>query len=140
MAIGEHKNKSPYHGIFVICFFLIVVPVALYFLFRAIFSVTQTDFPAELNEATARTVAFGVGFLFHLACIIAGALKDSFRLAVMRVADFFENWKVSFKLACSCYVDDIKENGIAFWIMFAIMIANFCVFVSGLKLVLAYFL
>lgn len=136
MAIGEHKNKSPYHGVPVVCFFMIAVPITLYFIFKGIFFNSQTMHSDQLNEATARTVGFGIGVLFHLSLIVCGVLHESFLAVVNRVAEFFDNWKISFKFACSCYGDQIREGGVAFWILFGVMVANFFVFWSGLKIVL----
>jgi hypothetical protein len=34
-------------------------------------------------------------------------------------------------------MDQVREGGVVFWIFFVIIIANFCVFWSGLQIVLA---
>ena len=140
MAIGEHKRKSPYHGIVLTSFFMIAVPVGLYFLMRAILFKNQVEISAELNEASAKTIGLGVGFLFHMSLIIAGILEESFRVVIRRVIGFFDDLKFSFKIAWGCYVDDIRENGVAFWILFAIMVVNFCFFWSGLRFIIEYYL
>lgn len=133
MAIGEHKNKSPYHGVGVTCFFMIAVPVIAYIAMHAALFEWQPEVSAELNEASARAIGFGVGVFFHLGCIIAGVLKDSLKIVVGRVVEFFDNLKFSFKLAWKCYIDQLRDGGVAFWIMFGIMVVNFCVCSSSLK-------
>ena len=140
MAIGEHKNKSPYHGVPIACFFMIAVPVVTYIVIRALLFELQAEMGKDVNEMTARVLGLGIGVLFHLGCIIAGVLKDSFKIVVNRVVEFFDNLKFSFKLACKCYIDQLRDGGIAFWIMFGIMVVNFCVCFSALKYALAEFL
>ncbi len=140
MALDENKRKSPYHGVFLASFLMVLVPVVCYIVFRALLFNGQTHVTDEMNEASAKALGFGIGFLFHMACIIAGVLEESFKIVVHRVVEFFDNLKFSFKLACNCYADDIRENGVAFWIMFGVMVVNFCIFWSGLKVVIAPYL
>lgn len=140
MAIGEHKNKSPYHGVFVASFFMIALPIAFYFLFRWVFFKTQTAQTPELNEATAKIVGFGIGVLFHISLAIVGVFNESLKIVKLRVAEFFENLHISFKFAWECYIEDIRENGVAFWILFGIVVVNICFFASGLSTVLQLYL
>ena len=140
MAIGEHKNKSPYHGVGLACFFMIAIPVVMYIIIRSLLFELQPTMGKEVNEMSARVLGLGIGVVFHLGCIIAGVLKDSFKIVVNRVVDFFDNLKFSFKLAWKCYVDQLRDGGIAFWIMFGIMVVNFCVFCSALKYAIVNFL
>lgn len=139
MAIGEHKNKSPYHGVAIACFLMILVPVVMYLIMRTLLFELQPASGRELNEASARVLGLGIGVLFHLGCIIGGVLKDSFKIVVNRVKEFFDNLKFSFKLAWKCYIEQLRDGGIAFWIMLGIMVTNFCVFFSALKYALAHF-
>lgn len=139
MAIGEHKNKSPYHGVAIACFFMILVPVVMYLIMRALLFELQPASGRELNEASARVLGLGIGVIFHLGCIIGGVLKDSFKIVANRVIEFFDNLKFSFKLAWKCYIEQLRDGGIAFWIMLGIMVTNFCVFFSALKYALAHF-
>ena len=139
MAIGEHKNKSPYHGVAIACFFMILVPVVMYLIMRTLLFELQPASGRELNEASARVLGLGIGVIFHLGCIIGGVLKDSFKIVVNRVIEFFDNLKFSFKLAWKCYIEQLRDGGIAFWIMLGIMVTNFCVCFSALKYALAHF-
>ncbi len=136
MAISEQKEKSPYHGILIACIVLALVPLVLYGIVRVAIFQYQTQFSDELNEASSKLFGFGTGMLFHLSCIIAGALKEPFAIVVNRVKDFFSNLKFSFKVAWTCYKFDIQSNGVAFWIIFAVMIANVCLFIDGLATII----
>ncbi|MBR2985018.1 MAG: hypothetical protein IKC58_00250 [Clostridia bacterium] len=133
MAIGEHKEQSPYHGVFVASFFMILVPVLLYLLINGAINLWKPSTPIEERIATAKTIGCGAGFLFHVTLIIVGVLKDPFNAVVNRICNFFDNLKFNFKLAWSCYCEEVRETGIAFWILIVIMIVNFVVFWSGAK-------
>lgn len=139
MAIGENKNKSPYHGVPLTAFLMIAVPVSVYILMRVLLSTYQPSEPAEINEASARTLGFGIGLAFDLSLMIAGILKESFLVVVRRVVGFFQDLKFSFKIAWNCYVENIREFGAAFWILFGLMVANVCLFASGLSDVIQYY-
>ncbi|MBQ4272178.1 MAG: hypothetical protein IJB95_00790 [Clostridia bacterium] len=139
MAIGEHKNKSPYHGVPLTAFLMILVPIAAYIFMRILVFKYQAWEQEEINEATAKTLGFGIGLLFHLSLVIAGILKESFLVVVRRVAGFFQDLKFSFKIAWNCYVENIREFGVAFWILFGLIIVHFCLFWSGLSVVIQYF-
>ncbi len=132
MAIGEHKNQSPYHGIFVTCLVLIAVPIVFYLLVRGAIFTYQTQFSDEMNNAASRFFGFGLGMLFHISCLIAGILAKPFSAVVFRVKEFFSDLKISPKIAFACYWYNVKERGVAFWILFAVIIVNFCLFLSGL--------
>ena len=133
MAIGEHKNQSPYHGVFVAGAFMLVVPVVLFFLVKGAIAIWKPSMDPEEIIATAKTFGLGMGFLFHISLVFAGVIKEPFRAVVNRVANFFENLKFNFKLAWNCYVDEVRETGLAFWIFLAIIVVNFCFFWSGAK-------
>ena len=139
MAIGENKNKSPYHGVPLTAFLMILVPIAAYIFMRILVFKYQAWEQEEINEATAKTLGFGIGLLFHLSLVIAGILKESFLVVVRRVVGFFQDLKFSFKIAWNCYVENIREFGAAFWILFGLMVANVCLFASGLSDVIQYY-
>ena len=139
MAIGENKNKSPYHGVPLTAFFMILVPIAAYIFMRIVVFKYQAWEQEEINEATAKTLGFGIGLLFHMSLVIAGILKESFLVVVRRVVGFFQDLKFSFKIAWNCYVENIREFGVAFWILFGLIIVHFCLFWSGLSVVIQYF-
>ena len=139
MAIGEHKRKSPYHGIWIVSILMMVVPVCAYILMHVAIFKWQPKVSAELNEASAKVLGFGIGLLFHLGLVISGIFGESFRVVLSRVKGFFEDLKFSFKIAWQCYVEHIREHGVAFWIVFVIMCVNFCFFWSGMSYMITYY-
>ncbi len=128
----DSSNKSPYHGMWASCSVMIIFPVGLYFLFTYYINEFQ-DFPKAMNDATAQALGFGLGTLFHLSCAVCGAFRDSFRVVTKRLAEFFDNLTISVKFAFKGYWWNIKENGVAFWIYFVIMLVCFCICVDGLR-------
>jgi hypothetical protein len=139
MAIGENKNKSPYHGVPLTAFFMVLVPVVAYIFMRIVVFKYQSWEKEEINEATAKTLGFGIGLLFHMSLVIAGILKESFVVVVRRVVGFFQDLKFSFKIAWNCYVENIREFGMAFWILFTLIVVNACFLWSGISTVIQYY-
>ncbi len=129
----DYKERSPYYGVPVSCVALIVVPLILYWVVRMVIFKFQTQFSYELNAATARAMGFGVGALFHIACILAGAMTEPLRAVLSRLKEFFSNLTISFKLACSCYVHDLRDLGVVFWIYAAIMGTNLYLCIDGFR-------
>lgn len=125
-------KKSPYKGIFLLIFLLIIVPVVLSFLFYKILNSFQPYGEKGINLYSAIFLGYGVGFLFQMACVIAGLFKGSFKVVVKRVVGFFDNVRYSFKMAVKLYIDDVKEDGLVFWIMFFIILATLGVTLFGL--------
>ena len=116
----EHKNQSPYRGMWAICTVMIVAPIVVYIVFHFLFVECRANSP-ELNLASARFLASGFGVLFHLSCAVAGAFKEPFAVVRNRVADFFGNLTVSLRFALKYYWEDMKLEGVAFLIYFIIM-------------------
>ena len=88
---------------------------------------------SRANKTFACGVGFGLGTIFHLSCIVAGAFDEPFILLKRRVADFFENLTVSPSLAFRCYAQDIRDDGVTFTVYFLIMLACFVLAVNGIK-------
>ncbi len=132
MAIGENKNKSPYHGIWLAMTLMILVPIVFYLIIRWLVFTYQWKFSAEINEATAKTFGFGLGIVFHMACIIGGVLKEPFQAVTFRIKEFFSDLQFSFKFALRSYWHNIREGGVAFWLLFVVMAGNFALFLNGL--------
>ena len=120
--IMEHigKEKSPYHGVFLSSLMLVSVPTLLFILFHYLISKYQ-HFEQDFNTYSAMVIGFGVGFIFQFSCVFAGLTKGTLSVVVRRVAEFFSNLTVSPKFAFKCYIADVKENGIVFWIYFIII-------------------
>lgn len=127
------KNVSPYKGVFLTAFFLIVAP--LFFSFTLdIFFGNDT----QIEILTIIVFGFGMGIFFDLGCIIAGLMTGTFSIVKARVADFFDDLVVSFKFAVQSYFNNIKENGIVFWIYLSIMAATVIIFILKLKELIAF--
>ena len=113
----EHtgKENSPYKGIWWSLFFLIFVPVILYF---TIFGAAKAI--SKMSTIECRYIAlmfgFGVGSLFHMTLILSGLIKESFIAVCVRVGHFFQNLKVNAKFAFKYYWFELKDTGCVFWI------------------------
>ncbi len=124
-------KKSPYKGIIIVLFFLVIVPILFYFLFYYIIDKYQAFYGDKLNKFASLFLGFGVGFIFQLSCIIGGLFKGCFIVVIKRIIGFFDNVRYSFKMAVKLYFDDIRENGIVFWLMFPIVFTTFCICLYG---------
>ena len=119
----EGKDVSPHKGLVGTCIILILFPLAIYAIFYSAINHFQ-NLSEELNQYAAIGLGCGVGVLFHISCIIAGLFKGSFGVVVRRLGSFFVNWTISFKVAVKCYVEDLINEGFAFWPSFIIICAN----------------
>lgn len=130
--IGLKSKKTPYQGlwIFVPIMFLpsVVITLLLYFVINR----WQPQYGVELNWAAAKIFGCGSGILFHMGCWIAGAFKEDFMAVKTRLKEFCANIVVSFKLAFSCYWEDVKTLGLAYWIDVAIIFLNIGIFVEAI--------
>ena len=124
----EGKNKSPYKGVLLTSILLLTIPLVFSF-FIDLFMDSKT----LINRYTIFVFGFGFGILFQLSCVIAGIMKDAFAVVKARIYSFFEDVQISVKYAFEAYLDDIKVNGIVFWIYLSIMILTVVLFVLGLK-------
>lgn len=129
----EHdgKNISPYKGFWQCCLILIIVPFIPFGIFYAAFA-KFSSFSSEMNLYSALGLGFGVGFLFHLSCVLAGLFKGTFKVVVNRIATFLSDLRTSKKLAIMVYKDDLRENGMVFWPYFFIIISNLGVSIFGI--------
>ncbi len=127
-----NTNKSPYHGVPIIAVILCVPSVLLTLIFYGVLMEFQGRYGAELNSASARVVGCGLGVIFHLSCWLMGSFRDSARVVKNRLKEFFSDLSVSFSLAVKWYWEDVKTNGAAYWIFFAIIVANLVVTIVSL--------
>ena len=118
----QSKNKVLYRGFCFECFLLVAVPLVLYIGFLILFS-RYLPYRQELNEISARVLGFGLGFVFHMACLVGGVFRESWAAVKTRVGNFFENAEISFKIAFHGYIDDLKTESLEFWAYFAIVAA-----------------
>lgn len=116
----EGKNKSPYYGVWQTALLLTAAPFLMTLFFKAIFDKysKMTD-PQILFSAMA--FGCGVAFMFQLTCIIAGLFKGTLTVVIKRLKEFFGNLSISAKFAFKYYFENIKEEGIVFWIFFVII-------------------
>ncbi len=127
-------NESPKRkkgALFVEMFVLLIFPFVCYVIVRAVIMKYQT-FSNELNEATARAFGFGMGTLFHISCFIAGAFKNSVAIVLKRMSDFKDNLSLSFGFALKCYLEDMRDDGIAFLVEMICVISCLWVSIDGL--------
>ena len=126
------QPQKPYRGFVPTCIVLIGVPL-LFFLLIYSWLTTGVSFVPSANKTFACGVGFGLGTVFHLSCIVAGAFTEPFILLKRRIADFFENLTVSPSLAFRCYIQDIRDDGVTFTVYFLIMLACFLLALNGIK-------
>jgi len=92
----------------------------------------QPQYTNELNFASAKVVGFGVGSIIHLCCWITGTFSQHIAVVKARFKELFADVTISVRLAMTWYWKDIKTNGVAFWIDFAVIVFNFWVFADAL--------
>lgn len=128
----KSKNKVLYRGFTFECFLLVVVPVVLYIAFLIIFG---AYFPERkvMNEISARVIGFGLGSVYHMACIVAGVFRESWAAVKTRVGNFFENAEISLKIAFHGYLDDLKTESLEFWAYMAIVVCCGMVAAGAIK-------
>lgn len=129
---GVSTKKSPYQGLWIFLPIMFAPSVVITAILYFVIARWQPQYIAEFNWATAKMFGFGSGILFHFCCWIAGAFKQDFRAVKTRLKEFFENIVVSPKLAFTCYWDDVKTLGLAFWIDMAVVGLNAYIFVDAL--------
>ena len=86
-------------------------------------------------------LAFGcsTSFIFMLAFAVAGGLKNSFNIVVRRWMDFFESLQISFKYAVSEFFEQLKDEGMVFWLYILIMVVQVAVACYGFSVLIEYF-
>ena len=135
----QGKEKSPYYGVLLSSILLISSPFVMYLFFLFIFTRFR---PYEVIANRYASISFGclIAFLFQLSCAIAGLFKGTFKVVIVRLQEFFSNLSISFKFALKYYFENIKSEGIVFWIYFTILASTLfgCIlgFVKYFELVL----
>lgn len=126
------SKKTPYEGLWVFLPMMILPSVAVTAVLYLAIAKWQPQYGWELNWASAKVFGCGVGILFHVSCWLLGAFAEDFRAVKTRLKEFFANLVVSPGLAFSCYWEDVKALGLAFWIDAAIIVLNACIFADAL--------
>ncbi len=127
----EGKTKSPYKGVFGSALLLAIVPVILYFLVFLVVSKFKNQ-AKEITVNFSLMIGVGSGLLFQLTCILSGLIKGTFKVVVNRVKNFFSNLSINFKFAIKYYWEDIKSEGVVFWIYFLIVGSTFGLALVGI--------
>ncbi len=125
-------ERSPYKGQLLTILFLILPPILLCAVFYSAFQLFQGRFGADYNWNSAKMFGCGISVLFHCMCWMTGAFKRDFRIVKARIKEFFADLLILPKLAFKGYWEDVKLNGIAFWIDFAIIALNLGIFIDAL--------
>ena len=120
----EGKTRSPYKGVLGSSLLLIGVPLLLFiFVFLVVRKFTNQPLNMDINFSLM--IGVGCGFLLQLSCILSGLMKGTFKVVTNRVKNFFSNLTINFKFAVKYYWDDIKTEGVVFWIYFLILGTTF---------------
>ena len=127
----EGKNKSPYYGVWQSALLMIAAPVAMYFFFKIPF-VTYSKMSKEEIHYCSLAFGCGVAFLFQFSCVIAGLFKGTLKVVINRLKEFFGNLSISVKFAYKYYFENIKEEGVVFWIFFVIITTTLGVTLFGI--------
>lgn len=126
------SKKTPYEGIWVFLPMMLLPSVAVTAIMYIAISKWQSQYGFEMNWASAKAIGCGVGILFHIACWLVGVFTEDFKAVKIRLKEFFANIVVSPGLAFSCYWEDVKSLGLAFWIDLAVVALNMGVFIQAL--------
>ena len=129
---NEYKKQSPYRGFGVILFFLIVVPLGLFSIVKAVLDEYSTYSPA-LDLATAKALGCGFGFLFHMVCVLSGVLENGWEAVKYRLREFAENLIVGPVYAFRTYLEDMRDDGVTFIIYLTVILINLSVAVDGVQ-------
>ena len=116
----QGKNKSPYYGVWQSSLLLIAVPIVLFFFFKGIFDL-EGKLTSEQIIHSSLFFGCGVASIFQLSCVLAGLFKGTFVVVVERLKELFGNLPISFRFAMKHYWENVKSEGIVFWIYFDIL-------------------
>lgn len=111
---------------------LILPSVVITWILYQVIAGAQPQYGEEMNWAAAKMFGCGCGICFHISCWLMGVFHDDFQAVKLRLKEFCANIVVSFRLAFSCYWEDVKTLGLAYWIDFAIVALNIGVFVDAI--------
>ena len=119
----DGKNKSPYYGVWQSALLLTFAPFIMFIFFKWIIHSYSRMTPDQILYSS---LAFGSGvaFIFQFSCVIAGLFKGTLKVVISRLKEFFGNLSISAKFAFKYYFENIKQEGIVFWIYFDIIVAT----------------
>ena len=128
---NEYKRQSPYRGFLVIMALLILPPILCWGLVNSLLE-EFSPWPDALDTATAKALGCGLGFLFHMICILCGALTDGWQALKYRIGEFIENLTIGVGYAFSSYWDDIRSDGVTFLLYGSVILTNTILMADGL--------
>ena len=128
---NENKRQSPYRGFWITMILLILPPLLCYGLVDAILDKFST-WPEPLDTATARALGCGLGFLFHMICVLSGVLTDGWEAVKYRIGEFCENLIIGAGYAFRTYWEDMWTDGVTFLIYGSVILINTVIAVDGL--------
>jgi len=117
------NGRAPFRGIIPTALLLIAVPVVFIIIIKDTLALIYPGL-TYVNDPSARFVGSTMGALFHLSCLISGALRPAIQSFKFRFSEFFQNLRCSVGFAFSCYWDDIRQDGMAFDLYLVIMLVN----------------
>ena len=119
-----NEKHNPYHGIGVIIFFSIAINFGLFFLFRGVIADSPVMHGYTEMEKFWCAVAFSgiIGMFYYLIVVLACGVLSHLWTSIKRVAHFFQDLALSFKVACHCYALDVQEHGMLFPIYFLLFV------------------
>ncbi len=128
-----NPNRSPYHGRVAIIIAMSLPVLLLVLMFYGVLSLWQPYNGEALNWTIGKLFGCGLGALFHGTCWLAGSFAADTRVVKNRLKEFFSDLGVSLKVALEWYREDVKNNGLAYWIDVAITVINLVVFADALR-------
>lgn len=128
---GFSESKSPYKGIGFVIFFLTAVPCIVYTLFYNVISFFEKG-NSDLKTAEAKCFTGIVCCCFVLLFIISGGIKKDVAAILTRLREFVKDlFEVGFSIAFKCYLHNLRELGVAFWIYFPFVMISVNILISG---------
>lgn len=128
---NDEKHRSPYRGFAVTLIALIAVPAVFYWLIYLLHA-EYLHTSHALNVASAKVLGCGCGAIFHLMCLVSGALRPGWQAVKYRMREFRENLIVGIGYAFESYWEDIRTDGVTFLISFAVIAMNLAITLDGL--------
>ena len=129
---NEDKRQSPYRGFWITMILLILPPIIGYSLLTALLNEFSV-WPEALDAATAKALGCGLGFLFHMICLLSGVLTSGWEAIKYRIGEFFENLVVGLGYAFKTYFEDMCDDGVTFVIYGSVILTNFLLMADGIR-------
>lgn len=128
---NEYKRQSPYRGFWITMILLLLPPLLSYGLINSLLK-EFSPWPEALDAATAKALGCGLGFLFHMICVLCGVLTDGWEAVKYRIGEFFENLIVGVGYAFRTYWEDMRTDGVTFVIYSSMILINSYFMADGL--------